>query len=247
MDCVVGSGPAGVACATALLQRGRPVLMLDAGICLEADRAKVVRSLANAPPEQWPVAERQWLRDGMKPSAQGIPFKLLFGSDYPYRDAERELGADYRGIGLRASLAFGGLSTVWGAAMLPYLDRDIADWPVTTAELAPHYRAALELTGLSAAKDDLAKLLPLFTDSPGQLASSQQTQIFLRTLDRQRDKLRRAGIYYGRARVAIRAARDAHSPGCVYCGMCVYGCPYGYIYNSADTVAQLQCSKKFTY
>jgi hypothetical protein len=32
MHCVIGSGPAGVACARALLARGANVLMLDAGL-----------------------------------------------------------------------------------------------------------------------------------------------------------------------------------------------------------------------
>ncbi|MGH8024848.1 MAG: NAD(P)-binding protein, partial [Limisphaerales bacterium] len=43
MHCVIGSGPAGVACATALCARGANVLMLDAGIELEAGRVKTVR------------------------------------------------------------------------------------------------------------------------------------------------------------------------------------------------------------
>ena len=38
MHCVIGSGPAGVACAKALLARGAGVLILDAG--LEPDRAR---------------------------------------------------------------------------------------------------------------------------------------------------------------------------------------------------------------
>ena len=36
---VIGSGPAGVACAKALLDAGRRVRMLDAGLTLEPERA----------------------------------------------------------------------------------------------------------------------------------------------------------------------------------------------------------------
>ncbi len=46
MHCVIGSGPAGVACAKALLARGATVLMLDAGIGLEPGRAQIVRQFA---------------------------------------------------------------------------------------------------------------------------------------------------------------------------------------------------------
>ena len=57
MHCVIGSGPAGVACAKALLARGASVLMLDAGIELESDRARIVRELSEkSPPEPGPLA-----------------------------------------------------------------------------------------------------------------------------------------------------------------------------------------------
>src|SRR5208283_4778101 len=54
MHCVIGSGPAGVACARALLARGANVLMLDAGLELEPERAQVVSRLASAKPAEWP-------------------------------------------------------------------------------------------------------------------------------------------------------------------------------------------------
>jgi hypothetical protein len=37
----------------------------------------------------------------------------------------------------KALLARGGLSNVWGAAMLPYRDADIADWPIKSAIACP--------------------------------------------------------------------------------------------------------------
>jgi choline dehydrogenase-like flavoprotein len=247
MDCVVGSGPAGAACAAALLQRGRTVRILDAGLALEPGRAQVVARLAKVPPEQWDSRDKQWLTAGMIPSAGGIPEKLLFGSDYPYRSAGHELGISFEGVGLRASFALGGLSTVWGAAMLPYTQRDVTDWPITLEQLAPHYKSVLALTGVSAEHDDLADAFPLHTESPGHLTPSRQTLALRRALDRHRAALRKAGISYGRARVAIKASRRQDEPGCVYCGMCMYGCPYGYIYNSADTMDELKHTGRFSY
>jgi ferredoxin len=40
---------------------------------------------------------------------------------------------------------------------------------------------------------------------------------------------------------------NAHNDGCVYCGLCMYGCPRGLIYNSADTLAQLSLHPNFRY
>src|SRR4029077_11551312 len=45
MFVVVGSGPAGVACAHALLSKGARVTMLDAGLDLESDRKAQVANL----------------------------------------------------------------------------------------------------------------------------------------------------------------------------------------------------------
>jgi len=247
MDCVVGSGPAGVACAAALLKRGHTVHMLDAGARLEPEREQIVARLSQSSPEEWSLEDRSWLTSGMNPDANGIPQKLLFGSEYPYRMTTSDLVISFDRVGLRPSFALGGLSTVWGAAMLPYAERDMVHWPITAQQLAPHYKAVLQLTGLSAENDDLAEFFPLFTDSPGRIEISRQAEAMRRALHRNRHNLRQRGIHFGRARIAVRAKHDTEHSGCVYCGMCMYGCPYGYIYNSAGTVKQLLSSAKLTY
>jgi choline dehydrogenase-like flavoprotein len=247
VDCVVGSGPAGAACAAGLLARGRRVQMVDAGVRLEREREEIVKDLNKSPPELWNPEHLQWFFAEDNQDTTEIPLKLRFGSDYPYRDAELHLAVMNHGVGLRPSLAFGGLSTVWGAAMLPYIEQDAADWPFCIRQLHPHYEAILKLTGLSADRDDLMELLPLFTDSPTYLGLSRQASSMWRTLCRNRGKLREAGILYGRARVAIKAARDSKDLGCLYCGMCMYGCPYGYIYSSEYTVSRFQFNERFAY
>jgi choline dehydrogenase-like flavoprotein len=230
-----------------LLKRGRSVFMLDAGIQLEPERARLVQALSQTTPERWPPEDVQRLKEGMDPAVSGIPRKRIFGSDYPYRDAVQHLGLACEGVGLEASLALGGFSTVWGASMLPCHEGDIGDWPISLPQLAPHYKAVLELTGLSAESDALADLFPLYLDAPGHLEASRQAQAMLRVMDRHREGLRKARIYHGHARVAIKAARGQQKPGCVYCGMCMYGCPYGYIYSSEQTLAQLKEAGDFRY
>jgi len=244
---VVGSGPSAVACAAALLKRGRTVCMLDGGIQLEPERARLVQSLNQRAPEQWRPEEVERLKEGMVPSAAGIPQKLIFGSHYPYQEAGEQLALDTRGVGHDASLALGGFSTVWGGSMLPYSKADLEGWPVSFEQLAPHYPPILELTDVSAEQDALAEDFPLYTNSPGHLEASRQAQAVLGTMNRHRDGLRQAGMTYGRARLAIKAMRGPQAPGCVYCGMCMYGCPYGYIYNSEQSLPRLQQLGEFKY
>jgi choline dehydrogenase-like flavoprotein len=177
----------------------------------------------------------------------GMPLKLLFGSDFPYRETEEKIPWRGNGTSFRPSLALGGLSNVWGAAMLPHRDEDISDWPVKNSELAQHYRAVTEITGLAAQRDDLAEIFPLHCENPGDLQPSRQANLLLENLNRHRKKLHQRGWQFGRSRVAVRAADNAKGKGCVHCGFCLYGCPYGCIYNSADTVRELQLQKNFTY
>ena len=47
--------------------------------------------------------------------------------------------------------------------------------------------------------------------------------------------------------VSVSAAALAVAPGCKLCGMCLYGCPYGLIFSSADVVARLKSRDGFTY
>ena len=93
---VVGSGPAGVACAKALLDAGRRVRMLDAGLTLEPDREGLVEKLKRSRPEEWTPADLATYQAGMNPDVGGVPLKLVYGSDFAYREADEHLGRSLR-------------------------------------------------------------------------------------------------------------------------------------------------------
>jgi len=247
IHCVVGSGPTGVACAQALLERGARVRLLDGGVGLEASRAEAIAQLRRGSPELWTGEQLALLKEGTKASSKGIPLKRIYGSDYPYRECELHAPADYLGVGLRPSLGRGGLSTVWGAAMLPYLDRDLDDWPLRLADLEPHYAAVVKLTGLSARHDGLETRFRLYAEAPRALELSRQAKALLARLERHRTPLATAGVSFGQARLAVAAPGPSGSAGCIYCGLCMYGCPYEYIYHSGDTLDRLRQHPRFSY
>ena len=244
---VVGSGPAGVACAKALLDAGRRVQMLDAGITLEPDRVGLVERLKRRQPKEWTPGDLAAYQAGMNPDVGGVPLKLVYGSDFAYREADEQLGVHYDNVGLRPSLAKGGLSNVWGAAMMPFLEGDMDEWPFKLSALAPHYAAVLQFTGLAACRDKLEGLFPLYTNGFTELRPSGQSQQLLERMERNREALSRAGIRFGRSRLAVQGNLPSVEGGCTYCRLCMYGCPYGYIYTSADTVAQLLSDRNFSY
>jgi choline dehydrogenase-like flavoprotein len=244
--CVIGSGPAGVACATALLARGARVLMLDAGMELEPDRAAIVRELAHKKVSEWPAEQAARIHSKRGAELKELPHKNVFGSDFPYRDTREKI--PWRGDGaLLPSLALGGLSNVWGAAMLPFRESDISDWPIKRSDLDEHYRAASQIMDISARHDNLEEFFPLYAANPVVLKPSGQAAQVLRNLERHCDALRARGWHFGQSRVSIRAVDSPRGSGCVYCGHCMTGCVYGCIYNSADTVRELQANKNFHY
>ena len=217
--------------------------MLDAGLELEPERARIAQKLASTGPSQWPREVVEALKSRTNIPARGLPQKLVFGSNYPYRETEEHVAWSERGASVRPSLALGGFSAVWGAAMLPYRDDDIEK----CRELAPHYRAVLEFTGLAAQQDDLEEPYPLHCENHAPLQPSRQALSLLENLDCHRDALRASGWRFGRARLAVRAAGDSKGSGCVYCTLCLHGCPYGCIYNSADTVREMRAGPRFNY
>ena len=237
IDClVIGSGPSGVACASALLAAGRTVLMVDPGLTLEPARADMLAA-ARARGALTP-ANAPWLREAAPQT--GAPRKLIYGSDFPYREAAAALALDARAVGAEPSFARGGLSNVWGAAVLPFAAHDTADWPVGEGAMAPHYAACAELLGIAGEEDDLAEWLPLYAPPRRQLRASRQAATMLDTLSRHRRELRAHGLRFGRARLAARAE------ACTYCGLCLHGCPDSLIYSATDTLAALAGQPRFS-
>ena len=220
--------------------------MLDAGLELEPERQAVVHQLANQEPGDWAPASVAKLKENYQASAAGIPLKYSYGSDFPYRETDRYLPSDATNIGLVPSLAKGGFSSVWGAAVLPYLASEFGEWPIRYEDLAPHYRSVLAFTGLAATSDDLETLFPLHSDTAVSLRPSRQAETFLADLANNRERLRARGIRFGKSRLA-GFANGRSSPSCKSCGLCMYGCPYGLIYNTSSTLEELTQEPGFTY
>ncbi len=246
MILVIGSGPAGVACASALLEGGAKVTMLDAGLELEPARRRQMASLQSTPSTSWAPESLAFLRDGVEVTRGGIPLKLAYGSDFAYRDPIGQPMA-LEGAHGKPSFARGGLSNVWGASVLPYRTDDMGDWPITSADLAPHYRAALTMMPFSARRDRLEEQFPLYHDDPGTLGASSQAEALLGDLEVNASKLSARGVSFGASRLAVQAEGSGGKPGCVHCGKCIYGCPYEFIYNSAHTLEQLRGNGAFSY
>jgi ferredoxin len=142
------------------------------------------------------------------------------------------------------SLAKGGLSSVWGASLLPVHPDDIRDWPFPYEDLVPHYQAIFDwLPTAAGAPDGLEEILPSYSQKPEPLRFSQQIESFVQDLEKGRPK----DIRFGRSRQAVFTGGRSGGPGCAYCGRCLYGCPYGLIFSTADALDDLRRSGRIDY
>ncbi|MDX2238678.1 MAG: GMC oxidoreductase [Hyphomonadaceae bacterium] len=235
-DIIIGSGPSGIAAAHGRLARGARVRMLDVGVALEPERQALKARMGASEPEAWTADDRAMLTAQMRGHDGGG--MRPYGSDF-YTRAVIDLIAD--ASALKPSFARGGLSNGWGAAFAPYRAGDIADWPRAAQDLAPHYRAVAAFAPVAAVRDDLADALTLWSP-PGDagLPPSPQARTLLRNLANARARLARRGVAAGQARQAV-------ATGCRRCGMCLYGCPYGLIFNAGEAVSALARNDAFVY
>jgi choline dehydrogenase-like flavoprotein len=239
MHYVVGSGPSGIACAQALAQSGLPVTILDTGLVLEPEREAVRSAYARRDEASWPAFDLESEDYDFKSGS--APTKYVHGSDYPYRLPPGATEVFQSGkLSLQGSYAAGGLSNVWGSAVLPYRQSDLEGWPISESELRPAFAEVSKLLPIAAEHDDLAELFPLHSAPTASFGQSRQMERFMRSVAKNRSKLKANGITVGKSRLAVDAAGDRWSVPCIYCGRCLHGCPHELIYSSRRSLEELK-------
>ncbi len=218
---VIGSGPAGVSAAIALVEAGRRVLMIDgAG--------------PQSSPE-WGMALRP--DNGLSPKLR-TPAALSIIE--PFRDWLNVTEDGFHAVG---SLARGGLARIWGGFVSEFDEGDLEGWPITVHDLRPSYRAVGDRTGISgSADDDMAAFFGL----SGRLLPPPPigpTAALLR--ERYRQGSRAAGFALGLARNALLTVDHAGRQACDLSLSCLWGCSRGAIYDASGDVAQLCRSPNF--
>ncbi len=244
---VLGSGPAGVACAHALLAAGARVTLFDGGAHAAAEVVDRYAELGEQEPDTWDPGLVDDLRHEFAPSLDDIPLKPVLGSLHAYAQDHPARPDPASGVLAMPSTARGGLSTVWGAAVAPYSDRDLGEWPIGERELADHYRAVLKFMPLAGEHDELERIMPLYTDTPGVFPATTQARSLVDDLHAGAARLRRRGIVAGRSRLALQTTDDGPGGRCRNTGLCLHGCPYGSIYRTDLEVRRMTTDPLFDY
>jgi choline dehydrogenase-like flavoprotein len=244
---VIGSGPAGVSVATALIEKGYEVTMIDPGYNLDQKRKKIIQRLKSSKKSAWKKADLAQLKSNMNPGLGGLALKSIYGSDYPYQGMDKIQPIKQINTKMIRTLARGGLSSVWGASILPFRQEDIEDWPITISELTPHYQKVLSFMAHARADHGLPDLLPCQKINFQSYCLSRQAAGLLSRLKENEKELNEDGIFFSTSQLAVNFNGNSNNPACNYCGMCLYGCPLENIYSAADTLDNLLESENFNY
>jgi GMC oxidoreductase len=227
---VVGSGPSSVGVTHALLARGFDVVMLDAGEKLDEQTTNIVARMSRQEPEQWSQVDKAVIQRTEFNTDPSLSPKRAFGSDYAYyTDPKIAAPPDMR---LYGSRAFGGLSTVWGCALLKAGPGDVADWPASVSKgVADAYPQIGALIQQSTNADILAPSTHLKISAAAQ-----------EMLDRFRNSAEARGT------AELYPTPLAISPACKACNGCMYGCVYDFTYGSRATIeGAFMKSPRFRY
>jgi hypothetical protein len=200
---VIGSGPSGWAAIQKLNQLGVDATLIDASL-----------------------NENDQLRPLRRQESALISKKLYFGSDLPYRDFP--VGPEIHKLGVNpvTSFATGGLSLVWGATMLPYPAEEIKKWPIEFGNLDKYFSEIAELIPICGEVDSLSDTYSNFISRNGIRISERLNEFYSRS-----KQFSQSGICVGKSRLAVETGKKSGG-GCVYCSLCLSGCPDGFIWSS---------------
>ncbi len=243
---IIGSGQTAIAAAIALVERGYCPTILDAGLQPATEARELKKRLSSTMPEFWNKLDLIQLKRTGRTALNGIPRKLHFGSDFAFQEFEDATPVDIRQASVHRSFAAGGFSNVWGAVIQPLETRDMQQWPVSPAEMAPHYLAVHSLMCRAGHDASITQPFPRQA-SDTDVSPSEQARQFYADLASAGEMLQRSGIRFEYARLAVLATDSDGRGGCRYCGQCVYGCPYDSIFTSTTALDGLIRSGRVRY
>jgi ferredoxin len=140
---------------------------------------------------------------------------------------------------------FGGLTNVWGGAVLPLSEEDFESWPIDRADLEPHYRAVARLIGVAGMPDRVSNLLKMkISNRPPvkQLEGFRILQDYLNAHPGTDEYVFHAGV----PRIAVDTRCDS-SRKCIHCGECMAGCIRDSIYSSRNAFRKLIAQKNVRF
>jgi len=246
---VVGTGPSGVSVTLPMLQAGMRVLLLDGGRQRDESllRDGSYHDIRRTDPDQWRYFLGPRL-EALRPAGPPSPKFDAPGSRFafePKDGRQRVRGRDFAAI---VSFASGGLSNIWGGGVSTYGDEELAEFPLTAADLAPSVKRVAERIGVTGFEgDDIAGEHDLDVPSLPPVQMSANASLLMDRYRRRRAGVNSAGLSIGRPRTAVLTESKGDRGACVLCDMCVWGCRENAIYSTAHDLPLLRSHASLDY
>ena len=133
------------------------------------------------------------------------------------------------------SPALGGLTNFWGGSAVPFSERELNGWPISSADLAEYYEYAAERIGIAGAAD---KLTPYFGRDYVTRPPVPPVPVAQRLSEEIAPAAGGYRFFAGVNRLAVETRPD-HASRCIACGACMTGCGVEAIYNAGTEIERL--------
>lgn len=240
---IIGSGPAGINAAWPLVLAGVSVMMVD------ADDRSIPASPKGSIDElrRDPLGWRHFLGEGLNGLYANMDLSPKFATPLGMAVANASRGLyELEALNLmtaRTGVA-GGLSSIWGAFCSAYDTNDLSDYPVTIDEIQGAYSAVAKRIGISGSNDHLGSFhgSDYLLQKPVPLTKPADY-----IYNKYMDSKPLSDFSLGLARNAVITENKDGRDACNQCGLCLYGCHKGSIYNSAYELLTLNNYSNFSY
>jgi choline dehydrogenase-like flavoprotein len=220
---IVGSGPAGVAAALELSNKGVKPLILDVGNAKKNNSPRVEGNLYAYRKQhdcfKLLIGEK-FQRLSNLGNEKPVPLKLTAPNvGYVTKDAQRFSPIDETDFNAIQSFATGGLANAWSAGLYRYNDHDLEEFPFQEGDLAPYFDNLTQEIGISGTDDDLTPYFgsTRFLQPPMKLAHNAER--LYRSYQRKKAVSHRFGFYLGHPRVCVLSEAKDGRPPCDYSNM----------------------------
>lgn len=237
---IIGSGLAAVSVAKELVAQGLKPVILDHGETLDKKRVDIIEKLSKLPRDKWGQEDRYYITSNPTVhDKNSFPQKLAFSSNFFYGKSCNSAPVENDGTIPPFSYAKGGFSVGWGASVLPADDCDLSTWPIGHRDLQNYYKKVLTDLPLSATKDSLSEIFPVFSDQNTPLKLTAGNRQLLERFAKIKTAFSEKSIAFGQSRLLVQTEDVKGQSGCQYCGFCLSGCVYGCIYKSNQDIDKL--------
>jgi hypothetical protein len=136
------------------------------------------------------------------------------------------------GARLWETRTLGGLTNFWGASAVPFTKRELADWPILTADLAEYYQSVAERIGIAGTTDNLTHYFgrDYVTRPPVRPVALAQR------LSEQLSPSEEGYSFFGGVNRLAVETRPDRGNRCIMCGACMTGCGSESVYSARSEI-----------